>query len=42
VRRIGPVLEMIEGPSDHDWIFDAGNHLDSAAAPIENFDISVP
>jgi len=29
---------MIEDPSDHDWVFDTGNHLDNAAALLTGFD----
>jgi len=30
---------MIEDPSDHDWVFDTGNHLDNAAALLTGLDI---
>ena len=32
---------MIEDPSDHDWVFDTGNHLDNAAALLSRFDIDL-
>ncbi len=39
MSRIGPEFEMIENPADDDWVFDASNHLYSAAALLAGFDL---
>jgi hypothetical protein len=32
---------MIEDPTDHDWVLDAGNHLDRVATLLTCFDIDL-
>ncbi len=41
LRRFSPVFQMVRHLFDDDWVFDAGNHLDRAAALLTGFDIDL-
>jgi hypothetical protein len=41
LRRFSPVFQRVQNLFDDDWVFDAGNHLDRAAALLAGFDIDL-